>query len=55
MSNGLKTKPKIRRKCRKCGAKIVNKPGYGAVCPECGWHRVSYTDKEEIKNDAVRR
>ena len=54
MSNGLKTKPKIRRKCRKCGAKLVNKPEYGAVCPECGWYRVSYTDKDEIKDYAVR-
>lgn len=48
MSNGLKIKPKIRRKCRKCGAKLVNKPEYGAVCPECGWYRISYTDNEDI-------
>ena len=44
--NKLRTKPKLRRTCRKCGARLVNKPEYGAVCPECGWYRKSYTDKE---------
>ena len=44
MSNSLKMRPKIRRKCRKCGAKLVNKPEYGAVCPDCGWYIISYTD-----------
>ena len=51
MSNGLKRRPKIRRTCRKCGQILVNKPEYGVVCPECGWSRVSYTDKEDEKND----
>ena len=47
MGNKLKRKPRIRRVCRKCGAKLVNKPEYGVVCPDCGWYRKSYTDREE--------
>lgn len=47
MGNKLKKRPKIRRTCRKCGAQLVNKPEYGAVCPECGWCRISYTDRED--------
>lgn len=39
-------KAHIRKKCRKCGALLVNKPEYGAVCPKCGWCRGWYTDKE---------
>lgn len=44
MSNKLKRRPPIRRKCRKCGTKLVNEPEVGAVCPKCGWYRKSYTD-----------
>ena len=51
MRNSLKMRPKIRRKCRKCGAKLVNKPEYGAVCPDCGWYIISYTDGESIIHD----
>lgn len=47
MSSKLKKRAKIRRTCRKCGSRLVNKPEHGAVCPECGWYRKSYTDKEE--------
>ena len=47
MSSKLRTRPKIRRVCRKCGARLVNKPEYGAVCPECGWHRKSYVDRDD--------
>lgn len=47
MSNALHKRPHIRRTCRKCGAKLVNKPEYGVVCPECGWiKKNAYTDKE---------
>ena len=26
-----------RTTCPKCHAKLVEKPGYGIVCAECGW------------------
>ncbi len=26
-----------RTTCRKCGARMVEKSGYGLVCKECGW------------------
>lgn len=48
----LKKRPKIRRVCRKCGSRLVNKPEYGAVCPECGWYRKSYTDREDARYDS---
>lgn len=47
MSNHLKKRAHIRRVCRKCGARLVNKPEYGVICPECGWTFVSWTDYEE--------
>ena len=53
MGSKLKKKPRIRRTCRKCGAQLVNKPEYGAVCPECGWTRISYTDKEQEERDGI--
>ena len=28
-----------RTTCRKCGARMIEKPGYGVVCGECGWMR----------------
>lgn len=28
-----------RTTCRKCGARMVEKPGYCLVCIECGWER----------------
>lgn len=27
----------MRSKCRKCGGEMVCKPGYGWLCPKCGW------------------
>lgn len=33
---------KVRTKCRRCGTKLVNKTGYGIICPECG-----YQEKEK--------
>lgn len=33
-------KPKNEKKrttCRYCKFKLIEKPGYGLVCPECGW------------------
>ncbi len=29
-----------RTTCRYCKAKLIDKPGYGLVCPECGWGAV---------------
>jgi len=40
-------KAHIRKKCRKCGTLLVNKPEYGAVCPKCGWCRGWYTVIDE--------
>ena len=28
---------KKRTTCRRCGRKMIDKPGYGLVCVECGW------------------
>ena len=54
MSNALHKRPHLRRTCRKCGAKLVNKPEYGTVCPECGWTKKNaYTDKE-VQDDSGR-
>lgn len=44
-------KAHIRKKCRKCGTLLVNKPEYGAVCPKCGWCRGWYTDKDGADNE----
>ena len=27
----------LRRTCKHCKSKMLGKPGYGWVCPECGW------------------
>lgn len=35
-----------RTTCRKCGARMIEKPGYGQVCIECGWAR---PPMEEVK------
>lgn len=29
-----------RTMCRKCGARLTEKTGYGLVCKECGWARL---------------
>lgn len=42
-------KQHIRKKCRKCGTPLVNKPEYGAVCPKCGWCRGWYTDRDKTE------
>jgi predicted RNA-binding Zn-ribbon protein involved in translation (DUF1610 family) len=47
--NGLRKKPQVRKKCRKCGTKLVNEPEVGAVCPKCGWTRGWYTTKKEVE------
>lgn len=26
-----------RTTCRKCGARLTEKMGYGMICEECGW------------------
>ena len=28
-----------RTTCRHCKGKMIEKPGYGLICPECGWER----------------
>lgn len=49
MSNALHKRVKIRRVCRKCGARLVNKPEYGVVCPKCGWTRKNtFVDTKEV-------
>jgi predicted nucleic acid-binding Zn-ribbon protein len=48
-------KAHIRKKCRKCGTLLVNKPEYGAVCPKCGWCRGWYTDKDKVEGAIVSR
>ena len=30
-----------RMTCPKCHAKLVDKSGYGLVCAECGWWKLS--------------
>ena len=27
----------MRRTCRHCKSRMAVKPGYGWICPECGW------------------
>ena len=46
----------VRTKCRKCGAKLVNKAEQGSVCPKCGWFRKSFTklDFIDAKEEADR-
>lgn len=31
----------MRSTCRKCKEKMLCKPGYGWVCPACGWEPFS--------------
>lgn len=46
MSNALHKRVAIRRVCRKCGAKLANKPEYDAiVCPKCGWTYMQHGKK----------
>lgn len=48
MSNALHKRVCLRRKCRKCGTYLINKPEYGTICPKCGWARAGvYTDRED--------
>lgn len=28
-----------RTRCRNCGSRLVEKPGYGWVCMDCGWEQ----------------
>ena len=34
-----------RSTCPKCHAKLIEKTGYGLVCMECGWMKLSSMDK----------
>ena len=29
-----------RTTCKRCKGKLIEKHGYGIVCPECGWEAV---------------
>ena len=50
MSNALHKRARVRRRCRKCHGKLVNKEEYGVVCPICGWElKNTYTDNEEVE------
>lgn len=40
-------KEKQRTKCRKCGAKMIDKPGYGIICSECGWMQLPKLSEED--------
>ena len=34
-----------RTTCPKCHAKLIEKTGYGPICMECGWMKLSSMDK----------
>lgn len=41
--------PKKRTTCKRCGAKLTAKPGYGYVCAECGdWPKERFGTENEI-------
>ena len=44
-----------RTTCPKCHAKLIEKPGYGLACQECGWTKLScmYRDDISAYYDAV--
>ena len=35
-----------RTTCPKCHEKLIEKPGYGLVCAECGWWKEEYKNHE---------
>lgn len=37
-----------RSTCPKCHAKLIEKPGYGLACQECGWTKLSCMYREDI-------
>lgn len=43
LSRSIKRRKMLRENgrttCPKCHAKLIEKPGYGTVCAECGWWR----------------
>ena len=40
LSRTISRKDKPKRKCPKCHSKLIDKPGYGLVCPGCGYARL---------------
>ncbi len=45
----------MRRTCRKCGAKMATKPGYGWLCVECGWEpSMQVKIREELDGGKVK-
>lgn len=50
LSRSIKRRKMLRENkrttCPKCRAKLVEKPGYGIVCPDCGWWK-----KEAAKDE----
>lgn len=53
LSRSIKRRKMLREKkrttCPKCHSKLVEKPGYGIVCPDCGWWK-----KEAAKDENAR-
>lgn len=46
----------MRSRCRKCGTRMIVKPGYGYVCEECGW--ISATQiaiRNELQEESKKR
>lgn len=35
-----------RTTCPKCHAKLIEKPGYGLACQECGWTKFEAKDSK---------
>lgn len=40
-----------RTTCRHCKNKLLEKPGYGLVCPECGWMKQESAGGEDNAAD----
>ena len=45
LSRSIKRRKMLREKgrttCPRCRAELMDKPGYGIVCPECGWRKTT--------------
>ena len=52
MSNSLHKRIKLRRVCRKCGARLVPKESINKlVCQKCGWELKLF--REETEDDHI--